>query len=48
MLEKCGASAVTVHGRFQEERPRHACHTDYIKEVAKHLSIPVIAKYKLL
>ena len=44
MIESCGASAITVHGRFQDERPRHSNHNDYIREIAKHIKIPVIAK----
>jgi tRNA-dihydrouridine synthase len=45
LLERCGAKAITVHGRFQEERSRQPNHNDYIREVAKQLTIPIIAKY---
>uniref|UniRef100_A0A669CRB2 Dihydrouridine synthase 2 n=1 Tax=Oreochromis niloticus TaxID=8128 RepID=A0A669CRB2_ORENI len=42
-IEKTGAAAVAVHGRFKEERPRHPVHCDYIQAVAQAVSIPVIA-----
>uniref|UniRef100_A0A3B4Z882 Dihydrouridine synthase 2 n=1 Tax=Stegastes partitus TaxID=144197 RepID=A0A3B4Z882_9TELE len=42
-IEKTGVTAVAVHGRFKEERPRHPVHCDYIQAVAQAVSIPVIA-----
>ncbi|XP_041853295.1 tRNA-dihydrouridine(20) synthase [NAD(P)+]-like isoform X2 [Melanotaenia boesemani] len=42
-IEKTGVSAIAVHGRFKEERPRHPVHCDYIQAVAQAVSIPVIA-----
>lgn len=31
-------------GRFQEERSRMPNHDDYIREIGKHIQIPIIAK----
>ncbi|GLD61681.1 tRNA-dihydrouridine(20) synthase [NAD(P)+] [Lates japonicus] len=42
-IQKTGVTAVAVHGRFKEERPRHPVHCDYIQAVAQAVSIPVIA-----
>lgn len=42
-LESTGISAIGVHGRTREERPRHPCHTHDIKAVAAALLIPCIA-----
>uniref|UniRef100_A0AAQ6AMS6 DRBM domain-containing protein n=1 Tax=Amphiprion ocellaris TaxID=80972 RepID=A0AAQ6AMS6_AMPOC len=42
-IEKTGVTAIAVHGRFKEERPRHPVHCDYIQAVAQAISIPVIA-----
>ncbi|KAM4734874.1 tRNA-dihydrouridine(20) synthase [NAD(P)+]-like isoform 2-T2 [Anableps anableps] len=42
-IEKTGVTAVAVHGRFKDERPRHPVHCDYIQAVAQAVSIPVIA-----
>lgn len=42
-IEKTGITAIAVHGRFKEERPRHPVHCDYIQAVTKAVSIPVIA-----
>ena len=44
VIESTGVSALAVHGRLKEERPRHANHNDVIREVAKHVGIPIIAK----
>lgn len=43
MLENCGISALGVHGRQKDERPVHSNRPDEIREVARALSIPVIA-----
>jgi len=43
MIETTGISALGVHGRLKEERPRHPCHNDIIKQVADALNVPVIA-----
>eukprot|EP00066_Takifugu_rubripes_P004156 XP_003967327.1 PREDICTED: tRNA-dihydrouridine(20) synthase [NAD(P)+]-like isoform X1 [Takifugu rubripes] len=42
-IEKTGVAAIAVHGRFKEERPRHPVHCDYIRTIARSVSIPVIA-----
>eukprot|EP01135_Chromosphaera_perkinsii_P004739 Nk52_evm11s295 gene=Nk52_evmTU11s295 len=42
-LEATGISALGVHGRLREERPRDPCRPDEIRQVAEALSIPVIA-----
>ncbi|XP_035520939.1 tRNA-dihydrouridine(20) synthase [NAD(P)+]-like isoform X1 [Morone saxatilis] len=42
-IEKTGVAAVAVHGRLKDERPRHPVHCDYIRAVARAVSIPVIA-----
>ncbi|XP_034033016.1 tRNA-dihydrouridine(20) synthase [NAD(P)+]-like [Thalassophryne amazonica] len=42
-IEKTGVTAVAVHGRFKEERPRHPVHCGYIQAIAQAVSIPVIA-----
>lgn len=44
MLEECGVSAIGVHGRTREQRPRHANNNEAIAAVAKELTVPVIAK----
>jgi len=43
MIESCGVTAIAVHGRLQNERPRHPMHPGYIREVSKHINIPIIA-----
>lgn len=43
MLEKCGISALGIHGRQKEERPSSSNRCDEIREVARSLTIPVIA-----
>jgi len=43
LIEQCGVSALAVHGRTIEERPRAPNHNDVIREITKILSIPVIA-----
>ncbi|KAK3085239.1 hypothetical protein FSP39_000398 [Pinctada imbricata] len=42
-IESTGVSAIAVHGRYKEERPRHTNHDDVIKVIAQHIGIPVIA-----
>lgn len=44
MIESCGASAITVHGRLPETRSRMPNNNNYIKEISKHIKIPVVAK----
>jgi tRNA-dihydrouridine synthase 2 len=44
LIEGTGVAAFAVHGRTQDERPRHDNHDDIIAEVTKVVSIPVIAK----
>ncbi|CAL4063223.1 unnamed protein product, partial [Meganyctiphanes norvegica] len=43
LIEQCGVAALAVHGRTKEERPNSPNHNDVIREIAKNLSIPVIA-----
>lgn len=43
LIESTGVSAIAVHARTQHERPRHANRNDFIREIAKTVSIPVIA-----
>ena len=43
LIENCGVAALAVHGRLKEERPQHPNHDDVISEIAKVLTIPVIA-----
>lgn len=42
-FEKCGISAVAIHGRYRNERSHHPVHIDTIKKIAESISIPVIA-----
>lgn len=44
MIEKTGVSAIGIHGRLTEERPRHSNRNNAIKQLAEILHIPVIAK----
>ncbi|THD21207.1 tRNA-dihydrouridine(20) synthase (NAD(P)+) [Fasciola hepatica] len=43
LIESTGVAAITVHGRTIQERPQHRNHDEVIREIAKALSIPVIA-----
>lgn len=43
-FEKTGIAAIAIHGRTKDERPQHANRNSVLKEVAKVLQIPVIAK----
>ena len=45
LIESTGVSALAVHGRTKQERPRHTNREDYIKAVAEAVNIPVIAKW---
>lgn len=44
-LVSTGISAIAVHGRTKDERPQHQNRNETIKNIAKSISIPVIAKY---
>lgn len=44
MLQEAGVSAIGIHGRTREQRPRHANDSEAIAAVAKELVVPVIAK----
>ena len=44
VIESTGVSALAVHGRTKEERPRHPVREEYIKAIAEAVHIPVIAK----
>lgn len=41
-LASTGISAIGIHARTRDERPRRNPHPEVIKEVAKHIDIPVI------
>lgn len=41
-MEDAGASAITIHGRTKTELYSGDCHLDIIREVKKHVKIPVI------
>lgn len=43
LIESTGVSALGVHGRTKEERPRHPNRNNIIQRIAESLSIPVIA-----
>ncbi|VDK45677.1 unnamed protein product [Anisakis simplex] len=43
LIERCGVSALAVHGRRKDERQANANRIDEIREIAGILSIPVIA-----
>lgn len=43
MIETCGVSALAVHGRTKDQRPRHENQDDILCEIAKILRIPMIA-----
>ncbi|KAI6217352.1 DRBM domain-containing protein [Aphelenchoides besseyi] len=43
MAQKCGVSAIGVHGRRQNERPGNENRHSEIAEVARFVSVPVIA-----
>ncbi|XP_018798631.1 PREDICTED: tRNA-dihydrouridine(20) synthase [NAD(P)+]-like [Bactrocera latifrons] len=38
-----GIAAIAIHARTRDERPQHAPHPDFIREIAKAVNIPVIA-----
>jgi tRNA-dihydrouridine synthase len=42
MMEAAGASAITVHARFKNERPRERAHWDLVRSIAKAVTIPVL------
>lgn len=46
-MEESGVHAIAVHGRTVNERPQHRNRIDAIREIARSISIPVIAKYCL-
>lgn len=43
-IEKCGIAALGVHGRRKDERQPDRCRIEEIREVARNIKIPVIAK----
>eukprot|EP00112_Aurelia_sp_Birch-Aquarium-sp1_P007180 Seg1782.14 transcript_id=Seg1782.14/GoldUCD/mRNA.D3Y31 product=tRNA-dihydrouridine protein_id=Seg1782.14/GoldUCD/D3Y31 len=43
IIEKTGVKAIGVHGRLRAQRSSQPCNSDFIREVAKSVSIPVIA-----
>lgn len=44
LLESTGIAAIAIHGRTKNERPQHSNRNHFLREVAKALQIPVIAK----
>lgn len=45
LMQETGVTAISIHGRKPKERPHEPNRDFMIKEVARELSIPVIAKY---
>ncbi|XP_074645438.1 tRNA-dihydrouridine(20) synthase [NAD(P)+]-like [Tubulanus polymorphus] len=43
LIESTGVTALGVHGRTREERPRHHNRNDVIQKIAETIGIPVIA-----
>lgn len=43
LIESCGVSAIAVHGRTKDQRPRHENQDDILKSIAETISIPMIA-----
>ncbi len=43
LCEKAGADAVAIHGRTRTQMYRGVANCDFIKELKKHLSVPLIA-----
>uniref|UniRef100_T1K9A9 DUS-like FMN-binding domain-containing protein n=2 Tax=Tetranychus urticae TaxID=32264 RepID=T1K9A9_TETUR len=43
IIQSTGVSAVAVHGRTKDERTQHKNRNDYIREISRYLTIPVIA-----
>lgn len=43
LIESCGVSAIAVHGRTKDQRPRHENNIEALKEISKIVKIPVIA-----
>ncbi|XP_053203485.1 tRNA-dihydrouridine(20) synthase [NAD(P)+]-like [Panonychus citri] len=43
IIQSTGVSAIGVHGRTKDERPQHKNRNDFIREISRYLSIPVIA-----
>lgn len=42
-LANTGISAIAIHARTRHERPQNPPHADFIREIVKHVSIPIIA-----
>ncbi|CAI4221468.1 unnamed protein product [Auanema sp. JU1783] len=42
-IEKCGVSAIGVHGRRRDERNPDRCRLEEIREVVRTVSVPIIA-----
>lgn len=43
MIESCGVSAIAVHGRTRDQRPKHDNNDEILKLISESISIPVIA-----
>lgn len=43
VIEACGVSAIAIHGRTKDQRPRHENQDNWIRAIVESASIPVIA-----
>lgn len=43
MIESCGVSAIAVHGRTRDQRPKHENNDELLKLISETVSIPIIA-----
>lgn len=43
MIESCGVSAIAVHGRTRDQRPKQENNDDLLRLISESISIPVIA-----
>lgn len=43
IIESCGVSAIAVHGRTKDQRPHHENRNEFLRAIAKEISIPLIA-----
>lgn len=42
-MASTGITAIAIHARNRHERPQNPPHPDFIREIVKHVNIPVIA-----
>lgn len=43
LIESCGVSAIAVHGRTKDQRPKHENNIEVLRKIAETISIPLIA-----